>query len=459
IKGWLKMIKKLKITKSSWKLKLIFQDDKKIENLLEEKNQITEDLNSKTLYLFAGKKNIYSLKIAKNFLKIAISNRRNSIIDLETFESNKVKLVDIVKASVRINYDRKDLQFSLKSKTKKSKTTKVWFKSKEINSIFEEEVVKGEISLEVRKWQMSPPNILNSEVFAKEVKESFNGIENVKVTVLNRKQIEKRNMGLLIGVNSGSNCEARVVIVEYKGNPESKQKTALVGKGIIFDSGGYSLKPAKFSLGMKFDMSGAAVAAGAVKAIAKLESKSNFTAVLSITDNLIGHKAITTDVVLKAMNGKTVEINNTDAEGRLVMADANVLATEELNATRVVNIATLTGAMLAALGHTYTGVWATDDKDWKQIKNAGKKADELLWRMPIHEDFAKFIKGSEIADLRNTDYSGNAGSSSAFQFLTQFVNPKKSSHVHFDIAGTSEISMLAKSPLIRTLVELSKEIK
>nr|WP_318029143.1 M17 family metallopeptidase [Mycoplasmopsis bovis] len=152
-----------------------------------------------------------------------------------------------------------------------------------------------------------------------------------------------------------------------------------------------------------------------MKAIAQLKPKKNVSAIMCITDNRVNGDASLPDSVWVAMNGKSVEINNTDAEGRLVMADGLVYGAKVLNATRLIDVATLTGAMVVALGQTYTGTWATSDKAWEDIKKATENANELVWRMPLDKAFAKNIKSSKVADLKNTDFSGNAGSCSAKQ--------------------------------------------
>jgi leucyl aminopeptidase len=200
-----------------------------------------------------------------------------------------------------------------------------------------------------------PPNILNSIEYAKKLKNEFSNFKNVDVKVLKKDEIKKLKMGLLLGVNRGSEYEPRIVVVEYKGNPKSKEKIVYIGKGIMFDSGGYSLKPSLHIKGMKYDMSGTAIVAGAMKIIINNKPKVNVSIVMPLTDNMIGTKAQTVDSVQTSMSGKTVEINNTDAEGRLILADAITYSIRKLKATKIVDVATLTGAIVVALGAAYTG--------------------------------------------------------------------------------------------------------
>ena len=260
-------------------------------------------------------------------------------------------------------------------------------------------------------------------------------------------------MDLLLSVNKGSVYEPRVVIIEYKGDPKSSEKTVYVGKGITFDSGGYSLKPPKFMLGMKYDMSGSAIVASAMKAIAQLKPKKNISAIMCITDNRINGDASLPDSVYTSMSGKTVEVNNTDAEGRLVLADGLYYGATILKASRLVDVATLTGAIVRTLGETYTGIWATTDKAWEDIKKASKIQHELIWRMPFDEEYEEFMKGSVVADLKNTDYTGNAGSCSAAMFLREFTNNVE--YIHCDVAGTNDINEKPMFAMVKTLIEMA----
>ncbi|WAM01821.1 M17 family metallopeptidase [Mycoplasmopsis felis] len=231
-----------------------------------------------------------------------------------------------------------------------------------------------------RNLQILPPNICNSEYLAETVLKDLSEYKNLKISVLTKKEIQELGMGLLLSVNRGSMYEPRVVVIEYNGNPESSEKTVYVGKGITFDSGGYSLKPSRSLIGMKFDMSGSVFVASAMKAIAQLQPKTNVSAIMCITDNRVNGDSSLPDSVWKSMNGKTVEINNTDAEGRLVI-DGITYAVRNLKATRIVDVATLTGAILVALGSTYTGVWSTTEKGWEELSKAANEQHELVWRI------------------------------------------------------------------------------
>ncbi|WP_429980682.1 M17 family metallopeptidase, partial [Mycoplasmopsis bovis] len=252
-----------------------------------------------------------------------------------------------------------------------------------------------------------------------------------------------------LAVNAGSSYQPRVVIVEYNGNPKSKEKFVYVGKGITFDTGGYNTKGYHME-GMKFDMSGSAIVAYAVKAIAQLGIKANVAAIMMLTDNAIDTHGTVPESVVKSMSGKTVEITDTDAEGRLVLADGIFYAAKKLNASLIVDVATLTGAMLRALGKTYSGIYATNDERWNVFSEAAQVAHEKVWRLPMHEDFHKTNKASLVADLNNYNNSSKADSNSAAMFLNEFAN--KVDFIHCDVAGTADLKGKPQGVLVDTLV-------
>ncbi|XP_035219154.1 probable cytosol aminopeptidase [Stegodyphus dumicola] len=220
----------------------------------------------------------------------------------------------------------------------------------ELETTLNNSIVKA-ISVNItRDLQDTPPNILNSEEYVVRALELFKDKDNIKVSYLNKKEIEQLGMGLLLAVNAGSNKEARFIIIEYLGNPSSKEKLGLVGKGITFDSGGYSLKSSDFMINMKFDMSGAAVVTGVMYGLSCLKPNINVIAVAGLTDNRIGQNATLVESVVKSLSGKYVEIGDTDAEGRLVLADGISYLVEKANVDKVISVATLTGSCRRTLG-------------------------------------------------------------------------------------------------------------
>lgn len=259
---------------------------------------------------------------------------------------------------------------------------------------------------------------------------------HVKTTVFDKKRIEKEKMGLLLAVNRGSSLDPAFIIVEYKGNPKSTDKTILIGKGITFDTGGLNLKPTGGMETMKSDMAGAGAVLGIIQAAASLELKINVTGVIPATENGIDAKSYKPADVYRACTGKTVEISNTDAEGRLVLADAIGYAINHLKPSRLIDLATLTGAVEIALGDEVTGFLSNNDVLADQLIRAGSETGERVWRLPLHEDYRETLK-SDIADIKST--GGRAASCiKAALFLQEFVG--KTPWVHLDIAGTAYLS-------------------
>ncbi|WP_127943028.1 leucyl aminopeptidase family protein [Mycoplasma sp. ATU-Cv-703] len=436
-------------------LKGFFYDKDQPKYIAAKVGSITENINKNVAFAYLGKAKSYDEEIFKKVAAEIIKKApREYQIDVESFTASNVSERLIVNNFVHLyNFDRAKL-FSLKTQKTQAKPTLELVNVKEKKVHNHAEILSQAVNY-TRDLQITPPNVMRSTDLANRIKKDFQKHPNVKVTVLDKSQIQKLKMGLLLSVNAGSAFDARVVILEYNGAPSSKKtKTVLVGKGIMFDSGGMNLKPSLNMLGMKFDMSGSAVVAGVMKAVATLKPKTNVAGLMMITDNMISPFASTADSVFTSMNGKTVEVNNTDAEGRLVLADGITYAIEKLKATRVVDIATLTGAILISLGDTYTGAWASSDRVWEDLYYASQDAHELVWRMPFHENFAKNIRQSLVADLKNVDYKApNKGNScSAAMFLKEFA--QDSEFLHLDIAGTAQINEVPQAPMVRTLYEM-----
>ncbi|MEE3928133.1 leucyl aminopeptidase family protein [Mycoplasmopsis ciconiae] len=454
------MIKQLhkNFSENTMKLKAVFKGDEYPKTVVEKNGAITEYFDQNLALVYMGEKSKLDFDSVSNFAKaLAKRNLRDLDVDLDTFNVENLCFCEVVKAFVlAINYERATL-YSAKTSKKDEEfainlvTTN---ESEKVMQAFNEALILSESVNFARELQVTPPNICNSEYLADVVAKDLAKYDNLKVTVLNKKDIEDLKMGLLLSVNRGSMYEPRVVVIEYNGDPESNEKTVYVGKGITFDSGGYNIKTGRSMLGMKFDMSGSAIVACALKSIAQLKPKANVAAVMCITDNRVNGDASLPDTVWYSMNGKSVEINNTDAEGRLVMADGLTYAVRNLKATRLVDVATLTGAILVALGSVFTGTWATTEKAWEDVSKAAKTQHELLWRMPLDEAFAKEIRNSVVADLKNTDLSGNGGgSSSASMFLKEFTEGVE--YIHLDIAGTAEQGGRPTGVMVKTLTQLA----
>jgi leucyl aminopeptidase len=253
------------------------------------------------------------------------------------------------------------------------------------------------------------------------------------VSVEGRDQIEARGMGAFAAVAQGSAQEPALITLHYEGPKASGPVLGFVGKAVTFDSGGISIKPSASMEEMKFDMSGGAAVLEAVAAIASLELPVKLVAVLGATENLLSDRSVKPGDVVRTMNGLTVEINNTDAEGRLVLADCLQHAINE-GAERLVDLATLTGAIITALGSTYAGLLSNDDPWAEQVAEAGAATSELVWRLPLHAEYKKAVKG-DYADLNNAPARGKAGAITAAEFLARFAGATP--WAHLDIAGTA----------------------
>jgi len=276
-----------------------------------------------------------------------------------------------------------------------------------------------------------PGNILHPDEYAKRlVKLKKYGL---KVTVYDEKKLKKLGCNALVGVGQGSIRGSYLVTIEWNGNRTKSKPLAFVGKGVCFDTGGISLKPARFMEDMTYDMAGSAVVVGLMKNFALRKAKINAVGVVGLVENMPGGNAQRPGDIVKSYSGKTIEVLNTDAEGRLVLADAITFTEKKFKPNFIIDLATLTGAIIVCLGSEYAGLFSNDDKLSKQIFDAGNKVDEKVWRLPLHKNFDKLMN-SKTADMQNINYVGGAGSITAAQFLQRFII-NKTSWAHLDIAG------------------------
>jgi leucyl aminopeptidase len=326
--------------------------------------------------------------------------------------------------------------------------------------ILETAIGKGKLVAEAtnlaRDMVNEPANYMTPGQMAEAAKE-IAGKYNLEFKVFDREDMETMGMGALLGVAKGSNQPPKLITLSYKGDERAEKAVGFLGKGITFDSGGISIKPSEGMNEMKNDMAGAATVMTAVVAIAQLKPKINVTAVIPATENLPSGTALKPGDILKAMNGKTIEVVNTDAEGRLILADALSYA-QKLGLSPLIDLATLTGACRIALGTLYSGVFSNDQDLADKVLKAAKRTGEKMWQMPISEEYKEQIK-SEIADVKNI---GNryGGAITAALFLAEFA--ANTPWVHIDIAGTAsstkESGYIVKGATgvgVRTLVELA----
>jgi len=362
-------------------------------------------------YINYDKKNDYyvnadtiSSKI-KNFLGYFLHGIKLKSYEFNIYKSKKNK------KSVSINV--------IGSKNKISPKDQLRFKALEEGTFFARDLVS------------EPGNILHPDEYAKRI----NSLKKfgLKINIYDQKKLKKLGMNALLGVGQGSIRGSYLVTMEWNGAKNNSKPLGFVGKGVCFDTGGISLKPAKFMEDMTYDMAGSATVVGLMKNLAIRKAKINAVGVVGLVENMPGGNAQRPGDIVKSYSGKTIEILNTDAEGRLVLADALTFTEKKFKPKFMVDLATLTGAIIVSLGSEYAGLFSNDDKLSKQLIDAGEKVDEKLWRMPLHKNFDKLID-SKNADMQNINYVGGAGSTTAAQFLQRFVL-NKTPWAHLDIAG------------------------
>ena len=411
-----------------------------IQNILKKrdlkKNILSFDLNSKTKIILIDIKN-----------NLELSDIEYMGAEFFTFiKSNNIKELSINPLSIQSKPENDFIGRFLHGFKLKAYEFNVYKAKKNKNEILinilgpkNKITIKNEIKFKAleegtnfaRDLVSEPPNVLNpKEYVSRLLKLKRLGI---KVTVYNEIQLEKLGMHSLLGVGRGSINESFLVTLEWYGNKKDKKAPlSFVGKGVCFDTGGISLKPAKFMDEMKYDMAGSAVVAGLIQSLATRKAKVNAVGVVGLVENMPGGNAQRPGDIVKAYNGKTIEVLNTDAEGRLVLADALSFTEKKFKPKFIIDLATLTGAIIVALGEEYAGLFSNNDELSDKIFKSGEKVNEKVWRLPLHKNYDKLMD-SQIADIQNINYSGGAGSITAAQFLQRFV--EKTPWAHLDIAG------------------------
>ncbi|MGL4313873.1 MAG: leucyl aminopeptidase, partial [Sphingomonas sp.] len=276
-----------------------------------------------------------------------------------------------------------------------------------------------------------PPNVIYPVNFVERVREDLAGL-GIDIRVLGEEEMRALGMGALLGVSQGSVREGQLLVLHWRGRGGDETELALVGKGVTFDTGGISLKPGPGMEDMKWDMGGAGAVAGAMKALALRNAKANVVGICGLVENMPDGNAQRPGDIVTSMSGQTIEILNTDAEGRLVLCDALTWVQKNYQPKTIVDLATLTGAMIISLGNEHGGLFANDDSLADQLLAAGKATGDLLWRFPLADAYNKLID-SPIADMKNVGPRG-AGSITAAQFLQRFID-KGVRWAHLDIAG------------------------
>jgi leucyl aminopeptidase len=364
----------------------------------------------------------------------AIFNKIKSIgcSEVKFYEDNS-KILEQLCLGVLLSSYKFDNYKMVKSKeiNDLKKITVVTEQNENFSKMFEEikNLAQGVFRARDLVWQ--PPNILYPSTFADEC-EKLKKI-GLKVNVYNEQQLEKMGMSALLAVGRGSRKDSKVVVMEWLGGKKNTPPMAFIGKGVCFDSGGLSLKPPKSMEDMKWDMGGAATVTGLLESVALSKLKFNVIGVLGLVENMPDGDAQRPGDVVKSVSGQTIEVLNTDAEGRLVLADLLSWTEKKYKPKFMINLATLTGAMIVALGNIRAGLFSNDEKISKAIFDAGESTGEKVWAMPLDDDYDQLIK-TEIADMKNIGGPG-AGSITAACFLKRHV--EKTPWAHLDIAGVT----------------------
>ena len=404
----------------------------------------TSDLTKKLLvFELNSKRKILLISIKKNLKKSGIENLGAELYDRINYGKNSEYFINSDSAVCEhenfIGYllhglKLKSYEFN-KYKTKKNdRTIKInVFGKKNKISTYSKLKFKAleEGTFYTRDLVSEPGNILHPDEYAKRLKSLKK--HGLKVNIYDDKKLKKLGMNALLGVGQGSIRGSYLVTIEWSGGKNNSKPLAFVGKGVCFDTGGYSLKPAKFMEDMTYDMAGSATVIGLMKNLAIRKAKINAVGVVGLVENMVSGNAQRPGDIVKSYSGKTIEILNTDAEGRLVLADALTFTEKKYKPKFMIDLATLTGAIIVSLGSEYAGLFSNNDKLSKQLIDAGEEVEEKLWRMPLHKNFDKLIN-SKNADMQNINYVGGAGSTTAAQFLQRFII-NQTPWAHLDIAG------------------------
>ena len=406
----------------------------------------TIDRDKKLLvFELSSKKKIVLVSIKKNIKNSEIENLGAELYNLINYGKNKNSEYLINSNSI-LSSQKNLISFFLHGLKLKSYEFKKYVSKKDkriitisiignknIPSLKEQLKFKAleEGTFYTRDLVSEPGNVLHPDEYAKRIKSLSK--DGLKVNIYDKKRLKKLGMNALLGVGQGSVRGSYLVTIEWNGAKNKTKPLAFIGKGVCFDTGGYSLKPAKFMEDMTYDMAGSAVVVGLMKNLALRKAKINAVGVVGLVENMVSGNAQRPGDIVKSYSGKTIEILNTDAEGRLVLADAITFTEKKFKPKFMIDLATLTGAIIVSLGSEYAGLFSNDNRLSKQLIEVGEKVEEKLWRMPLHKNYDKLIN-SKNADMQNINYVGGAGSTTAAQFLQRFIL-NKTPWAHLDIAG------------------------
>lgn len=430
----------------------IFADDNIPENLAKFATHLkyeddvvlqTDHEGHPLLLIHCGDKNQYTTekagKIVKNIIKLLNKNHiTTALLNLPKVADCTIEqfVTHLIASAAAANYQF--LEFKTIQRNEHSLESLRFYLA---NAKHTEAAIKNGIAIGsgmelARNLANLPGNICTPSFLAEEAVELAAQFENIKTKIIHREEMRKLGMGALLAVAQGSNEPPQLIEMQYHGAASDVKPIVLVGKGITFDSGGISIKPAELMNEMKYDMAGAAAVFGTIKAIALLKLPVNVTGLVASAENMPGGKAIKPGDIVHSMSGLTVEITNTDAEGRLVLCDALTYA-RRYDPAIIIDIATLTGAMIIALGYYSTGFMTEDNELADMITQASRESCDPAWRMPVNREYHSALN-SPIADLMNCSASRAAGSITAASFLSRFTESMR--WAHMDIAGTGWIT-------------------
>ncbi|MRG85191.1 leucyl aminopeptidase [Salinibacillus xinjiangensis] len=397
--------------------------------------------------------------LGKNFKTLQQDQIREASIHLDSFQMKEinVKTVAEVAAESMVMAQHKQLSYKTKAAKESSITSlTVLTENKNIQPSLEKGYALGKGVTIARNLTQLPGNILTATKLAEKAKEIAETYD-MEYEILDREDMENLGMGALLAVNQGSVEPPKMIVLSYQGLDEWKDATALIGKGITFDTGGYSIKSKDGIVGMKTDMGGAAAVLGAMETIGRMKPKKNVLAVIPSTDNMISGGAFKPDDVITSLSGKTIEVRNTDAEGRLALADAVTYA-KRFEVSEIVDVATLTGGVIVALGDKVTGAMTNNDEFFSEVEQAAQYVGEPIWQLPYTDLYKEGVRKSDIADLNNSP-GRKAHAVMAGSFIGDFA--EDTPWVHLDIAGTattdSNYELGSKGPtgvMSRTLAQL-----
>ena len=406
--------------------------------------QLLYSANSKIMLVGAGKKDKFKFITLQNLVGASVKKllkKAKSLSVVLPKEGNLSEEDKVYASALGVEIASYDPTKDFKSKHEPATLMTVEFLVDRAERGLQEGLRKGQIVAEsinlTRKLGDLPANFM-TPTYMLEVSKKLAKENKLKLTVLDEKQAKKKGMGAFSGVAQGSEESSYMIALEYIGDIKSKDKWAFVGKGITFDTGGLSIKPSHSMHEMKYDMVGAAAVMGAIAAISKLNLRTNVVAIMAVTENLPGGKAQRPGDIVKTYSGKTAEIIDTDAEGRLVLIDAITYAQKDFKAKKIIDLATLTGAIIVTLGDHITGVMGNKSEFTKKFMDIANKYGEKMWELPMFDEFNEMIK-SEMADMTNLGHGGSlrgaAGSITGAKFLEAAIE-EGAEWIHLDIAGT-----------------------